>query len=61
MFDKDKSDKRKKQKTNDKYKKMEIALFSYSKTVGNRNPQSRGQGISGENKVAILNLLNTDD
>lgn len=38
-------------------KKMFAALFSTAKTVGNRNPQSRGQGLSGESKVAILQLL----
>lgn len=38
-------------------KKMFTALFTTAKTVGNRNPQSRGQGLSGESKVAILQLL----
>ena len=38
-------------------KKMFAALFFTAETVSNRNPQSRGQGLRGESKVAILQLL----
>jgi hypothetical protein len=38
-------------------RKMFTALFTTAKTVSYRNPQSRGQGLSGESKVAILQLL----
>lgn len=42
-------------------KKMFTALFTTAQTVSNRNPQSRGQGLSGESKVAILQLLQNKD
>lgn len=42
-------------------KKLFMTLFSTAKTVSNRNPQSRGQGLSGESKVAIMQLLHDDE
>lgn len=42
-------------------KKMFTALFTTAQTVSNRNPQSRGQGLSGESKVAILQLLQNEN
>ena len=41
-------------------KKMFAALFTTAKSVSHRNPQSRGQGLSGESKVSILQLLQND-
>ncbi len=41
--------------------KMTMALFTTAKCVSNRNPQSRGQGLSGESKAAILQMLRDDD
>lgn len=41
-------------------KKLFMTLFTTAKTVSNRNPQSRGQGLSGESKAAILQLLHDD-
>ena len=40
---------------------MRRAMYSVEKTVGNRNPMSRGQGYSGESKVAILQMMQDND
>ena len=48
-------------KTKTQQKKLFMTLFSTAKTVSNRNPQSRGQGLSGESKVALMQLLHDDD
>ena len=45
------------EKTKTKQNKLFTTLFSTAKTVSNRNPLSRGQGLSGESKVAIMQLL----
>lgn len=37
--------------------RMFTALFFGGRNVGNRNPQSRGQGISGDTKVVLTQLL----
>ena len=43
------------------HKRIFTALFTTAQTVSNRNPQSRGQGLSGESKVAILQLLQNEN
>ena len=50
----------KKTATKPQQKKLFLTLFSTAKTVSNRNPQSRGQGLSGKSKVAIMQLLHED-
>ena len=47
-------------KASKQQRKLFWTLFSTAKTVSNRNPQSRGQGLSGESKVAIMQLLHED-
>ena len=37
------------------------AMYIAGKTVGNRNPMSRGQGFSGESKLAVLQMMRDDD
>ena len=37
------------------------AMYIAGKTVGNRNPMSRGQGYSGESKLAVLQMMQDDD
>ena len=40
---------------------MRRAMYTVGKTVGNRNPMSRGQGYNGDSKVAMLQMMRDDD
>ncbi len=44
-----------------KDEEMRRTLYSIGRTVGNRNPMSRGQGYSGDSKVAVLQMMRDDD
>ena len=49
---------RKKEKSSsEKEKDVSRALLLNGANVGFRNPMSRGQGVSGANKVALMQML----